>query len=196
MMDLYAITPDKDGWRVLPNGNWVKLGNEVKIGNGVKIGDSVELDDRVELGNEVKIGNGVKMGYRVKLGDSVKLGDGVTSDQLANDFRAFWLSRGESVILTKWVTRSRMSPRFDGGTPLKYELGAHLEVPDAVANDQQCAPGLHVLEHGHRPEWYGLCGANHNLLSIDVRVKTADILFGGLPTMTGKLRVKALDVLT
>jgi hypothetical protein len=138
-------------------------------------------------------------GNHVTLGNGVKLGNGVTSADLATMFCGLWLERGESVVLSKWVTRGRMSPNFDGGTPIKYEKGAHLEEAAAVASDQQCAPGLHVLEHGHRPEWYGLCDASHTdreLVSIDVRVKTADILFGGLPTMTGKIRVRALDVLT
>ena len=36
--EIYAIAPNKDGWRVLPSGDWVKLGDGVKLGNGVKLG--------------------------------------------------------------------------------------------------------------------------------------------------------------
>ena len=56
---LYDITPDSDGWRQLPNGNYVKLGNCVTLGDGVK------------LGNYVKLGKGVTLGDYVNLGDYV-----------------------------------------------------------------------------------------------------------------------------
>ena len=41
--EIYAIPLNGAGWRVLPNGNWVKLGNGVKLGNEVKLGDEVTL---------------------------------------------------------------------------------------------------------------------------------------------------------
>lgn len=154
---------NSEGWYVCPEDNrWVKLGNEVTLGDWVTLGNGVTL------GNEV------------------------TSEQLAQQFRDMWKMRGETVTLTKWLTKERMSPNFDGGTPLLYEVGKRITVDDAIASDQQCAEGLHVLERGHRPEWYGLCSADHDLISIDVEVKTDDILFGGLPTMTGKYRVRSL----
>lgn len=88
-----------------------------------------------------------------------------------------------------------MSLNFDGGTPIYYEVGKRIEIADCKANDQQCAPGLHVLDRGHRPEWYGLCSANHDYISIDVEVNTNDFLFGNLPTMTGKYRMRGLTPL-
>ena len=137
----------------------------------------------------------VKLGDWVTLGNRVKLGNWVTSLELAQQFRDLWKLHGETVIFTKWVTKDRMSPNFDGGTPLKYEIGEVVEVFDCKADDQQCAEGLHVLDRGHRPEWYGLCNADHDYIPLDVEVNTDDFLFGGLPTMTGKYRVRKLKVL-
>ena len=168
--EIYAITPDKNGWRVLPNGDRVKLGDWVKLGN------DVTLSDGVTLGNEVKLGNGV------------------TSKNLNHQMIESWKALGEFHLLTKWVTRGRMSPNFDGGTPLHYSSGAIIE-SKGIVSDQQCAKGLHVLRFRHRPEWYGLCEANHDLIPLTVRVRSEDFLFGGLPTMDGKLRVKKLEVL-
>ena len=160
--DIYAISPNKDGWRALKNGTRVKLGNEVKLG------------DRVELGNWVE------------------LGDGVTSNQLNN---MFIQSFPDESIFWKWVTPDRMSPNFDGGTPLHYGKGAIIETSDAIASDQQCAPGLHVLRPPYRPEWVGLCNFDHNLICLHVKVCREDICFGGIPTMDAKIRVRKLEVL-
>jgi hypothetical protein len=88
-----------------------------------------------------------------------------------------------------------MSPNFDGGTPLKYEKGK-IVIAGGDVNDQQCAEGLHVVRYGLRPEWCGLCGADHDLMALDVEVNSKDILFAGLPGNDCKLRVRKLRVLT
>jgi hypothetical protein len=108
-----------------------------------------------------------------------------------------WQARGERVVLTKWLKPDRTSPGWGSGT-LVYPVGQRVEIPNAVADDQQCAPGIHVLEHGHRPEWYGLCDPEEtdNLIAVDFEVKTEDILFGGLPGMSGKIRVRGGVALT
>ena len=41
--EIYAIAPNKDGWRVLPSGDWVTLGNGVTLGDEVKLGNGVKL---------------------------------------------------------------------------------------------------------------------------------------------------------
>jgi hypothetical protein len=175
---------DENGWSFHPElGDWVKLGDGVKLGNGVTLGDWVTL------------GDGVKLGNGVTLGDWVTLGDGVTSIQLNLDAIKTWKLLGSKHIFYKWVTKTRMSPNFDGGTPVKYEKGKTISVKDAEVSDQQCAPGLHVLRYGYRPEWCGLCDAKHNLICLRVEVQSNDILFGGLPTMDAKLRVRRLKVL-
>jgi len=97
-------------------------------------------------------------------------------------------------IFTKWLTPNRMSPGWGSVSPIKYDIGSTVEV-QGEANDQQCAPGLHVFRIGERPEWHGLCSADHNLIAVRVRVKSEDILFAGLPTMDAKLRVRKLEVL-
>ena len=188
-------------------GNWVMLSNGAKIGNEVEIGDWVAIGNGAKIGNEVKIGNRVTLGNRVEIGDraeigdcvtlsnGVRFGDGVTSAQLNDYFRELY-ARTPSHIFTKWVTPGRMSPNFDGGTPIKYEVGAVIEEPKAQISDQQCSVGLHVLRYGFRPEWAGLCGANHNLIPLDVEVASEDICFAGLPTMDIKIRVRKLKVLT
>ena len=44
--EIYAIAPNKDGWRVLPSGNGVTLGDGVKLGNEVKLGNGVDVYKR------------------------------------------------------------------------------------------------------------------------------------------------------
>jgi len=128
-------------------------------------------------------------------GNRVKLGDWVTSLALNEHFRAAYAAQGPTHRFLKWVTPGRMSPNFDGGTPLHYPTGAVVEAEGAVISDQQCGPGLHVLRPGYRPEWCGLCGADHDLIPLTVEVKSEDILFAGLPTMGVKIRVRRLRVL-
>jgi len=180
---------DNDGWHVAPNGNGVKLGNWVTLGNGVKLGNWVTL------GNGVTLGDGVTLGNGVTLGDNVKLGNGVTSLQLNEDAIQSYRELGKKHIFWKWVTQDRMSPNFDGGTPIKYDIGGVVKEPAAVVSDQQCAVGLHVLRPGYRPEYCGLCDANHSLICLRVEVESEDICFAGLPTMDAKLRVRKLKVL-
>jgi NDP-sugar pyrophosphorylase family protein len=222
--EIYAITPDSQGWRKLPSGAYVKLGNDVTVGNNVtlgygvtlgnsvtlgnnvKLGDGVnigndvtlgnyvKLGDGVKLGNDVTLGNGVTLGHDVKLGNNVQLGNYVTSLDLARQYRQNYITAASEHIFVKWVTSQRMSPGWGSATPIKYEVGSTIEV-EGEANDQQCAPGLHVFRFGERPEWHGLCEANHDLIPLRVRVKSEDILFAGLPTMDAKLRVRKLEVL-
>jgi acyl-[acyl carrier protein]--UDP-N-acetylglucosamine O-acyltransferase len=106
--EIYAIKPDENGWRVLPNGNYVKLGNyvtlgdgvtlgnDVKLGNCVKLGDDVTLGNCVRLGDDVKLGNCVKLGNFVTLGNCVKLGNGVTLGE--------YVKLGDHVKLGNYVT--------------------------------------------------------------------------------------------
>ena len=174
--EIYAIAPDAYGWRKLPSGNNVKLG------------------DDVTLGNNVKLGNNVTLGCGVTLGNNVKLGDGVTSLQLAEQFRQNYISAAPEHVFVKWVTQQRKSPTWSSAPPILYEAGSTVEA-EGEANDQQCAPGLHVFRLGERPEWHGLCEATHDLIPLRVLVKSEDILFAGLPTMEAKLRVRKLKVL-
>ena len=136
----------------------------------------------------------VKLGDYVKLDDYVKLGDDVTSLQLAELYRQTYRDLAPEHIFCKWLTRNRMSLGWGASSPIKYEVGAIVEA-EGEASDQKCAPGLHVFRVGERPEWHGLCEANHNLIAVRVRVKSEDILFAGLPTMDAKLRVRKLEVL-
>ena len=131
-------------------------------------------------------------GNRFRLGDRASIGNGETSLHLAELIRATYTGK---VLFSKWVTSERKSPNFDGGTPVEYPVGAVLEVPDAQFNDQQCAPGLHVLRYGYRPEWCGLCGPSHDLVELHVEVDAEDICFAGLPGNDTKFRVRKLRVL-
>ena len=140
------------------------------------------------------LGNGVTLGNYVTLGNGVKLGYGVTSLQLAEQYRQTYRDLAPAHIFIKWLTRNRMSPGWGVSCPIKYAFGETVEA-EGEANDQQCASGLHVFRVGERPEWHGLCEANHNLIAVRVRVKSEDILFAGLPTMDAKLRVRKLEVL-
>ena len=128
------------------------------------------------------------------LGYVVKLGDDVTSLQLAEQYRQNYVTANPEHVFVKWVTKLRKSPGWGHATPLLYITGTIVEA-EGEANDQQCAPGLHVFRLGERPEWHGLCEANHDLIPLRVLVKSEDILFAGLPTMDAKLRVRKLKVL-
>ena len=57
--EIYAITPDADGWRILREGNHVRLGSDVKLSTAVTLGDWVKLGDGVTLGDGVRLGDGV-----------------------------------------------------------------------------------------------------------------------------------------
>ena len=114
---------------------------------------------------------------------------------LNEHFRAAYSTAGTTHQFLKWVTSDRCSPNFDGGQPLYYPIGVVVEVPDAVISDQQCGPGLHVMRLGYRPEWMGLCGADHSLIALHVEVASEDILFAGTPGNDAKIRVRKLRVL-
>jgi UDP-3-O-[3-hydroxymyristoyl] glucosamine N-acyltransferase len=75
--EIYAIKPDADGWRKLPNGNNVRLGNDVTLGNGVTLGNYVRLGNDVTLWNDVTLGDDVRLGDYVTLWNDVTLGDDV-----------------------------------------------------------------------------------------------------------------------
>jgi len=130
----------------------------------------------------------------VHLGNGVRLGNGVTSATLNQTFRQMYQGRQ---IFTKWVTADRQSPNFDGGTVIRYPVGAVIECAEAVVSDQQCGPGLHVFRRGYRPEWAGLCDPEHEYIAIDVAVQCPeDLCFAGLPGNDAKLRVRKLTVQT
>lgn len=73
--EIYAIKPDKNGWRLLPNGNKVKIGDSVRLGNYVSIGKSAEIGNYVSIGGGAKIGDGAKIGNDAKISSSVKIDD-------------------------------------------------------------------------------------------------------------------------
>ena len=98
-------------------------------------------------------------------------------------------------IFWKWVTKEYMSPGWGPGSPIKYEIGKEVIEPSAIISDQQCGVGLHVFRVGIRPEFVGLCAANHTLICLEVEVNREDICFGGLPGNDMKLRVRKLKVL-
>jgi len=177
-------------------GDFCKLGDYCRIGDHSTFGDFCELDEDCVIGRDCVLGNHCKLGNDFRLEDGCVLGYNVTSMQLAEIFRNMWRKYGEKIIFTKWVTKDRKSPMFDGGHQLDYTVGKVICARGAKKSDQQCARGLHVFEYGHRPEWYGYCSANHTLIPIDVEVETKDILFGGLPFQRGKIRVRKLKVLS
>ncbi len=52
---LYALVPDKNGWRTMSNGAKVWLGLNVEVNETVTIGTGTMI------GNEVKIGDGSRL---------------------------------------------------------------------------------------------------------------------------------------
>ncbi|MFZ5559332.1 MAG: hypothetical protein ACOZAL_00885, partial [Patescibacteria group bacterium] len=137
-----------------------------------------------------------KLGDWVQLGNGVQLGDKLTDKKIAQCFLDEW-KQFKTILFTKWVTKERMSPNFDGGTCIEYKKGEIIKCNADPDITKQCAEGLHILRLGHRPEWYGLCKPNHNLIPLTVQVNSEDIVFGGFleTSMFGKIRVKKLKVL-
>ncbi|HVJ09293.1 MAG TPA: hypothetical protein VM554_13005 [Acidisarcina sp.] len=84
--ELFALPVDEYGWRVLPDGDEVKighgahfgisvsLGDEVRIGNETSIGGWGDIGDGVSLGDGLSIGNETRIGNRVCIGDHVRIG--------------------------------------------------------------------------------------------------------------------------
>lgn len=130
-------------------------------------------------------------GFCVKLGDNVELGSNTSSTKLNKQFIA---SFPEESIFWKWVSADRTSFLYSH-KKIVYTKGAIIEEKNGVASDKQCDVGLHVFRPPYRPEWVGLAKPNHNLICLRVKVKRKDILFGGLPTMDAKIRVRKLEVL-
>jgi len=174
--EIKAWPKNSAGWHVAPNGDRVTLGDEVMLGNDVTLGDQVTLGDWV------------------RLGDRVRLGRGVTSMQIIQQRIDALIHAGQPLRAWKWVTQERQSPNFDGGTAIEYPKDAVIEAEGEVS-DQQCAPGLHILPVGVRPEHAGLCSADHGLIPLLVEYQPEDILFPGLPGNSDKIRVRKLRVL-
>jgi hypothetical protein len=186
---------NKDGFYTNPdNGVQIKIGVYAKIGDSAKIGASATIGDYATIGANAKIGDYAKIGASATIGDYATIGDEVDSFDLNLIFINYYKNIG-SQIYWKWVTADRMSPNFDGGTPISYNKGDVIEVPESEINDQQCSVGLHVLRPPYRPEWIGLCGLNHNLICLRVEVQPEDICYGGLPGADTKIRVRKLKVL-
>ena len=74
--EIYAIKPDEDGWRVLPNGYKVKIGDSVSIGNGANIGDGAEIGNYASIGKSAEIGSYASIGKSADLGSYVSIGGG------------------------------------------------------------------------------------------------------------------------
>jgi len=182
---------DSDGWHVCPEtGKRIYLGDDCTLGDGCKLGDGCTLGDYCTLGDDCTLG------YGCTLGDCCKLGEHETSESLNRQFLALYATSAPAHVFTKIITRDRMSPNFDGGTPIEYPVGAVIECKDAVISDRQCAPGLHVFRRGLCHWWYGLGSPHDDLIAISVEVASEDICFAGTPGNDAKLRVRKLKVLS
>lgn len=157
--EMYAIRPDGNGWRQLPNGRRVAVGCGVTLGDGVILGDYVVLGDYVTLGEDVTLGDGVGVGYGVRLGSGVRLGNHVA---LGDRVRlGDWVRLGDRVRLgygvrlgekTEWTT----SPlQIQGSRHLMYHAGPGLVgvgcrvYPIAVWEAEAVTL---AEEHGYTPE--------------------------------------------
>ena len=79
--EYYNITPDKNGWRLLPSGNQIELGYNVSIaetatiGNFVNISSNTIIGDRVNIGYRADIGDTVIINAHANIGAFAKIGD-------------------------------------------------------------------------------------------------------------------------
>ena len=138
---------------------------------------------------EIWVGEGATIGAWATIGENL------TTNDLNEQFRQNYFRLAPTHKFTKWVTKDRQSPNFDGGNPINYPTGKIIEEKESIVSDRQCDIGLHVLRFGYRPEWAGLCEVNHNYIPLTVEVASEDICFAGLPGNDAKLRVKRLRVL-
>ena len=180
-----------DGARI---GNGATIGNGANIGDGARIGDRATIGDVATIGKWANIGDGANIGDEARIGDRANIGKEDTTAYLNQYFIAI---HPEVFMAWKWVKFNFMSPGWGRSSPIKYDIGATLEIPYAVVSDRQCAPGLHVFRVGIRPEFMGLCTPEetNKLICLEVEVKREDICFGGLPGNADKLRVKKLKVI-
>jgi carbonic anhydrase/acetyltransferase-like protein (isoleucine patch superfamily) len=181
-------------WATISDG--ATIGAGAKIGADAKIGDRAKIGDWATIGDRAKIGDWATISDGATIGADAKIGDRATSADLNDQFKKILQQQfGDKFIAYKWVKPNRLSPNFDGGTPIQYLPDTIVEEPNTELSDCQCAPGLHVLRFGYRPEWIGLCNLNHDLIPLRVEVMTDDVVFAGLPGADFKLRVKKLKVL-
>jgi carbonic anhydrase/acetyltransferase-like protein (isoleucine patch superfamily) len=82
--EIYAIPVDGEGWRVLPNGNHVRLGLNVvwpakdvnsRIGDYSSIGDNSRIGDYSSIGNGSSIGDFSRIGNDSSIGDFSRIGN-------------------------------------------------------------------------------------------------------------------------
>jgi len=78
---LYAIEPDKYGWRTLPDGRIIKVGKDCDFGKNFYFEDIFSCGDRfycgsnfrcgkwVEVGSDFRAGSNCQFGYCFKCGD-------------------------------------------------------------------------------------------------------------------------------
>ena len=178
-----------------------KAGENFKVGHDFNVDDGFNVKDYFVAGSRFRAGKCFRAGYSFHVGSSFKAGDnfncGDYFDSLtaAESIRRVYRLMGEKIIFVKWVKKLvdgvYVSPLFDGGSQRVYEIGKRI-IDGGERDDQQCAPGLHVMLPGVRPEWLGYCSPDHDLVALLVEVRTKDILFAGWSGCAEKFRVSSL----
>lgn len=74
---IYAIKPNSEGWRTLPNRSKVYVGKNLVLGACVQLGDMVYIQDNVTINDYVTIGHSSFIESDVVLGTGVILSDSV-----------------------------------------------------------------------------------------------------------------------
>ena len=75
--ECYKITPDKNGWRVLPepDGRRICLGHDVFIADNSSIGNYVSIDNCARISDGAIIGHYAVIGHNVMIGDGAIIGN-------------------------------------------------------------------------------------------------------------------------
>jgi hypothetical protein len=105
MAEIYAIVPDVHGWRLLPNGNKIKLGHNVEISSSASIGDYASIGVYARIGAYARIGDSASIGDCAIIGVSARIGDYASIGDSASigDYARIgvYASIGDKVIFEK-----------------------------------------------------------------------------------------------
>src|SRR5579875_2585986 len=94
--EIYKIKPTEYGWRLLPDGHWVKFGKEVALGATLTLGGEVVFGNLIEVGDNSIVGNNTIIGDETIIGYAAYINDKV---RIGNNVRL-----GNKIVIGDWAT--------------------------------------------------------------------------------------------
>ena len=146
--EIYAIPVNGEGWRILPNGNKVRLGQNVtapygingaQIGNGARIGNEAQIGNRAQIGTDAQFGNGAQIGNGARIGNGAQIGNGARIEA-----KATWLKSPLAVQGTKHLVTNC--------APGKINIGCEIFTFDEFLSATPEERAAYQAERGYSPE--------------------------------------------